>query len=283
MVVGLMTHLAKLHATANDFLVTTDEAAAPRAAALCDRARGVGADGLIVLTPGGDGADATMTLLNADGGLAEMSGNGVRCLAWVARRAGLGTAETLVVDTGGGRRPLALTCDATGDVVHAVCDMGPVTFVAESIPVLGPTRDLTAAVDGVEYRGDAAGIGNPHWVCFVDDPARVPLARIGPVLEHDHRFPARTNVEVVRVDGARALTMRVWERGVGETLSCGTGACAAAAVAHERGLVGEQVAVWVPGGRLDVDLGPTVRLGGPVVHVFDVDLDLDAFGAGEDR
>jgi diaminopimelate epimerase len=280
MVVGAMMRLSKLHATENDFLVTTDHAAGVHAAALCDRSRGVGADGLIVLGPGADGADATMTLFNADGGLAEMSGNGARCLAWVARREGLGTAERLVVDTGGGRRRLDLTCDATGAVVHAVCDMGPVTFVAEEIPVVGAAQDLAAEVDGTEYRGDAAGIGNPHWVMLVDEPDAVPLERVGPVLEHDPRFPARVNIEVVRVEGPRGIAMRVWERGVGETRSCGTGACAAAAVVHARGLVGERVVVRARGGDLDVELGPTVRLGGPVVHVFDVTVDPDAVEVG---
>jgi diaminopimelate epimerase len=103
----------------------------------------------------------------------------------------------------------------------------------------------------------------------------------GPRLEHDERFPNRTNVEFIALSpGAPdALTMRVWERGVGETLSCGTGACASAAVAHHRGLVGDRVVVHVPGGDLTVDLGTTLRLGGPVRHVFDVALDLDGFRA----
>jgi diaminopimelate epimerase len=125
--------------------------------------------------------------------------------------------------------------------------------------------------------GDTASIGNPHLVVFVDDVASAPVTTAGPRLEHDARFPDRTNVEFVKVTGSDELTMRVWERGVGETLSCGTGACAAAAVARRRGLVGERVVVNVRGGRLAVELGETVRLGGPVVHVFDVDVDLPAF------
>ena len=123
-----MTRFSKLHATGNDFLVTTTPVTAGQAVALCDRFTGVGADGVLVLEPGTDGADATMTLTNADGSTAEMSGNGARCLAWVARREGMGTPERLVVDTGGGRRTLDLAVDARGDVVHAVCDMGAVTF-----------------------------------------------------------------------------------------------------------------------------------------------------------
>lgn len=284
MVVSSMTTLraSKLHATGNDFVVVPADAAALTAAdaiALCDRHRGIGADGLLVLGPGTDGADATMTLYNADGGLAEMSGNGARCLAWAARRAGYGEPERLVVDTGGGRRVLELTLDADKDVAHAVCDMGPVTFEPAAIPLAAPTPfGLVAEVHGTAYEGDAAGMGNPHFVLFVDDPASARVTQHGPRLEHDARFPARTNVEFVApTPGERdGLTMRVWERGVGETLSCGTGACAAAAVARRRGLVGDRVTVHVPGGDLSVLVGETIRLGGPVVHVFDVEVDLAA-------
>ena len=269
------TALHKLHATGNDFLVTTAPLTGADAVALCDRWTGVGADGLLVLGPGNNGADATMALYNADGSRAEMSGNGARCLAWVARRHGMGTPERLVVDTGGGRRVLDLTTDAAGHVVHAVCDMGAVTFEPGMIPVTAETAfDLEAVAPGFAASGDAAGMGNPHWVLVVPDPATVDLAVVGPRLEHDGRFPSRVNVEVVAVIAPDVLTMRVWERGVGETRSCGTGVCAAAAVAHRRGLVGHDVKVTVPGGDLSVVLGETVRLGGPVVHVFDVELDL---------
>jgi diaminopimelate epimerase len=113
-------------------------------------------------------------------------------------------------------------------------------------------------------------------VLFVDDPAAVPVTVHGPILEHDPRFPRRVNVEFVTPTGPDRMTMRVWERGAGETLSCGTGACASAAVAQRRGLAGEHVRVDVLGGELAVTLGPTVRLGGPVVHVFDVTLSPEA-------
>jgi diaminopimelate epimerase len=275
MVDGAMTRLSKLHATGNDFLVSTGPVEARHAVALCDRHTGIGADGVLVLMPGTDGADAAMTLFNADGSIAEMSGNGIRCLAWVARREGLGTSERLVVDTGGGRRTVDLTCDAAGTVVHAVCDMGALTFEPAAIPVLADrTEGLAATVAGTDFEGDAVGIGNPHWVLVVDDPGTVDLATIGPRLEHDPRFPNRVNIEVIARRGPDTLTMRVWERGVGETQSCGTGACAAAAVAHRRGLVGADVTVHVPGGALTVALGETARLGGPVVHVFDVEVDV---------
>jgi diaminopimelate epimerase len=279
--------LAKLHATGNDFLVWSrlGPASDPRdlvareVVALCDRHRGVGADGLIVVQPGHDGADCAMQLWNADGRAAELSGNGLRCLAWVATRAGVGDGKRLVVDTGGGRREIDLVLDANGDVMAATVDMGPVTFVPAEIPLDAPAAfDLEATYHGVTYEGDAAGMGNPHLVLFVDDPATAHVVGHGPRLEYDDRFPNRTNVEFVAPTPGEpdAITMRVWERGVGETLSCGTGACAAAAVAHRRGLVGERVTVHVAGGDLTVELGETVRLGGPVAHVFDVEVDLAA-------
>lgn len=271
----MTVRLAKIHATGNDFLVTTASLTAADAVALCNRFTGIGADGLLLLGPGTDGADATMTLFNADGGIAEMSGNGARGLAWLARRQGMGTPTRLVVDTGGGRRVLDLECDEQGEVRHATCDMGAVTFDPAAIPLAAASAfAVVADLDGVAVSGDGAGIGNPHWVLIVDDPDAVDVARHGARLEHDARFPNRVNVEFIAVTAPDVVTMRVWERGVGETQSCGTGACAAVAVAHRRGLVGQRVTVKVPGGSLEVTLGDTVRLGGPVVHVFDVDVDL---------
>lgn len=269
--------ISKLHATGNDFIVTRAEVTGAEAVLLCDRQHGIGADGLLVLGPGSGGSDATMTLFNADGGSAEMSGNGARCIAWAARRAGYGAVDRLIVDTGGGRRALDLVLDAHGDVAYATCDMGAVTFDPSAIPLdAASSFDLIAIVGDVEYIGDAAGIGNPHLVLLVEDPKKVDVVNHGPVLEHDARFPTRTNVEFISCTPGEsdAIDMRVWERGVGETLSCGTGACASVAVAHHRGLVGDEVLVHLRGGDLSVELGGTIRLGGPVVHQFDREVDL---------
>jgi diaminopimelate epimerase len=230
-------YLSKLQATGNDFLVWMPEPGAPTLAAetvawLCDRHRGIGADGLLTLTPGVDGADATMLLQNADGGEAEMSGNGIRALAWVAVRAGLNRGDELEVDTGGGPRALALDRAPNGELARAEVVMGAVEIEETNFAV---------TVHKVEYRGDVANVGNPHFVTFVDDPA----------------------------------TARVWERGAGETQACGTGACAVATVAHARGLVDDQVTVTFPGGPLTVTVGDPVRLAGPVAHVFDVDIEIE--------
>jgi len=270
--------VSKLHGTGNDFLVTValDGGPAPDAAvarALCDRHRGIGADGLITMLPGQDGADCTMELRNADGGIAEMSGNGVRCLAWVAHREGLSRGDELTVDTGGGRRTLQLAVEG-GSVSSATVDMGPVTFEPSEIPVNTPSAfDLEATYHGTEYQGDAVGIGNPHFVVFVDDVEAARVTQHGPHLEVDDRFPKHTNVEFVQILGRDRFRMRVWERGVGETLSCGTGVCAASASAHRRNLVDTSLVVQVPGGSHTVQLGDTVVLGGEVRHVFDVDVD----------
>jgi diaminopimelate epimerase len=263
--------LSKLHATGNDFLVRVAlEPGAPELDAetvrfLCDRHRGIGADGCITIGPAATDADCTMTLRNADGGVAEMSGNGIRCLAWVAARQGLGSEHRLVVDTAAGQRAITLARGADGDVVAADVDMGGVTI---------ERTDVTITVHGVDYAGAIANIGNPHFVTFVDDPETVRVASHGAIIERNDLFPNGANVEFVRVDARNALTMRVWERGAGETLSCGTGACAAAFVAHSRGLVDENVQMHVPGGVLAIAIGETVRLGGPVVHVFDVDIEV---------
>lgn len=281
--------LSKLQATGNDFLVLADLDGAwgealdgATRALLCDRRRGVGADGLIRVLPGRDGAALSMELTNADGGPAEVSGNGLRCLAWVAVRRGLVPGLAFSVATAGGIRAVEFAqVGAPAPLGHARVDMGPAIFDAPAIPVEVPSPfGLEARVDGVVYEGDAAGMGNPHLVLFVDDLAAIPVEQHGPILEHDPRFPRRTNVEFVRVESPGELRMRVWERGVGETLSCGSGACAAAAVAHRRGLVGSRCAVEVTGGRLTVEVGQSIWLGGPVAHVFDVEVDVDAVRAG---
>ena len=213
--------LAKLEATGNDFLVsvaaagTTTAFTPAEAAALCDRHFGIGADGLIAIEPGTDGADCTMVLRNADGGVAEMSGNGARTLAWVAHRAGIGDGKRLIVDTGGGRREIDLELDpATNAVVHATVDMGPVTFDPVEIPLEAPSPfDLEATFHGTTYRGDAAGVGNPHLVLWVEDPATARVTQHGPRLEHDDRFPNRTNVEFIALSVGR--TRRADDAGLG--------------------------------------------------------------------
>ena len=242
-------HLAKLHATGNDFLVRLAlDAGRPRStpaavAALCDRHRGIGADGLITIGPGTDGADCTMTLRNADGGDAEMSGNGIRCLAWVAARAGLGTSDALVVDTAAGRRAVALDARRRRRRRRA-----PTSTWARS-PSIPPRSRRRAVARSTSRRRSTAstyrGRRGRHRqsaprAASSTTPTPCPVTQHGPRLEHDARFPQRTNVEFVAVDRRRRDRACGCGSGAsGETLSCGTGACAAAAVAHRRGLVGD--------------------------------------------
>ena len=274
--------LAKLHGLGNDFLVLVDmddvtPIDAGLAIALCDRRRGLGADGLIRVSPGSDGADVTMTLRNADGSLAEMSGNGIRCLALaVARTRGVASLD-LRVATGGGVRALSLRAGRAGSAEVDV-DMG------KARP--GPEPDtgwLSLPVDAVLLRGPdgeypgllTLDVGNPHLVVLVADPHAVDLSDAGPVAER--QFAAGINVGFVAAAAGEvdALDLRVWERGAGITEACGSGATAAAHAAHEWGLVGERVTVHLPGGDVRVAIGDTLRLSGPAVHVADCTIDDD--------
>jgi diaminopimelate epimerase len=273
-------HLSKLHGLGNDFLVVVDLDGATTidaglAMALCDRRRGLGADGLIRVSAGTEGADVTMTLHNADGSLAEMSGNGIRCLALaVARHRGVDALE-LSVATGGGVRQLSLRTTVPG-AAEVEVDMGKARPGPEpdtgwlSLPV---TARLLDGPEG-EFPGlSTVDLGNPHLVVLVDDPDAVDLAEAGPVAER--QFSGGINVGFVApAAGERdALDLRVWERGAGITEACGTGASAAAHAAHDWGLVGERVTVHLPGGDVQVALGDTLVLSGPAVHIADCVVD----------
>ncbi|MBW3610240.1 MAG: diaminopimelate epimerase [Actinobacteria bacterium] len=273
--VGDTVHLTKHHGLGNDFLLLVDlhdltPVGAATARWLCDRRRGVGADGFIRVAPppaGGDGAgaDVAMTLRNADGGEAEMSGNGIRCLGQaVARHRGV-TSLDLTVATAGGVRELRVRPGPPHDPATAWVDVD-----------MGPARPGTATwVTTVELDATkvvTVDMGNPHLVLLVDDPAGVDLAELGPRLSA--QFDHGSNVEVIRLAaGAEdTLELRVWERGVGLTQACGTGACAAAHAAHDWGLVGERVRVRMLGGEVDVTLGATVALAGPATFVADIEV-----------
>jgi diaminopimelate epimerase len=276
--------LSKYQASGNDFLIVDelDEAVgALDAPALCDRWLGVGADGLI-RAGRGSAAPFSFTLTNADGSPAEMSGNGMRCLAaWLRDREHVTHGASFDVETGAGMRHVWLTLDG------ATVDMGRPNFTLAAIPMHGPAwetyREQPFDVgDGRSLRATALSMGNPHLVLFTEeDPERYHLEHIGPALEHHERFPERTNVELARVSSDGGIDVRVWERGVGETLACGTGACAVAVAANEAGLTDAEVVVRFRGGPLHVErrMDGEVLLGGPVGHVFDATVDLDEIGA----
>ena len=275
---GLRLH--KLHGLGNDFLVAlVDELpaeadAARTAAALCHR-ESIGADGLIyaVVDSPSNGADraATMRLWNSDGSPAEVSGNGLRCLAHAITRT-LGAAELdIVVYTVAGPRLCSIQPTHAPDTVVGTSEMGT--------PAPGPDPDRPdpspAAVaaqflndDAVE-RWQAVDMGNPHAVLAVADPVAVPVTEAGPAIEA--LFTGGINVHFGAVTGPDELTLGVWERGAGATAACGTGAVAAAAVFHRWGLVGQNVTVRMAGGEARVDLSEPVTLTGESTYVATVD------------
>jgi diaminopimelate epimerase len=264
-------HASKHEGAGNDFLVVLDPEDRVRLTVaqvrlLADRRRGVGADGIIRVGPGRDGCDLSMQLFNADGGEAEMSGNGIRCLAQAAVDAGLVAPPSFTVATAAGTRTVEYAPGERAGWARASVDMGPVR--------LGP--DQPQEFDG--RRARTVDVGNPHLVLLGPDTDAVDVAERGPKLQAS--FAGGINVEWVTVvhdhDGD-LLDLRVWERGVGETLACGTGSVAAAAAARSWDVVRPgTVRVRNPGGVLEVDLGDgehrTTHLTGPVRKVADVDI-----------
>jgi diaminopimelate epimerase len=272
--------LSKYQASGNDFLIVDelDTSIGPLdVPELCDRWFGVGADGLIRVGRG-DAAPFSFSLANADGTPAEMSGNGMRCLgAWLRDRGYVANGASFEVDTPAGIRHLWLTLDG------ATVGMGRPNFTMAAIPMRGPAWETFQQQpfdvgDGRTLRATALSMGNPHLVLFTEeDPERYHLEHIGPALEHHELFPERTNVEFARIGSDGGIDVRVWERGVGETLACGTGACAVAVAANEAGEAEAEVVLRFRGGPLRVErrTDGEVLLGGPVHHVFDAEVELD--------
>jgi diaminopimelate epimerase len=265
--------LTKHHGAGNDFLVFLDaDGRRPLSPAevrvLCDRHRGLGADGVLRVVRGGAGAALTMDLRNADGGPAEMSGNGIRCLVQAAVDGGWVVPGPVTVATPGGVRTVLYRTDERPGLGFGSVDMGAAT--------LGPELDVGELPEEVAPAirfARTVGMGNPHIVLFGAPVDADIVATVGPPLEHS--VAGRANVEFVwPATDSDTLTMRVWERGVGETLACGTGACAAVAAAHSWGLVGSVVLVHSPGGTLQVGLGTDgIVLTGPTQKVADVVVD----------
>ena len=253
----------KHHGAGNDFLVLIDpDGANPLSPdlvrALCDRHFGVGADGVIRVLAGGDQADLVMVLQNADGSEAEMSGNGMRCLAQAAVQSALVAPPTFTVATGGGVRTVAYAQGGDPDTAWATVSMGGAELGENQPQKFGDRKVRT--VD----------MGNPHLVMFGPDLDDVDVAGIGAHLQTV--YEGGVNVEFITTgDEPDHLVLRVFERGVGETQACGTGSAAAAAAAHSWGLVGRNVAVHNPGGTLEVDLDDDeILLAGPVHRVASV-------------
>ena len=266
---------AKYEATGNDFVMVVDldderPITAEVAAQLCDRRFGIGADGLIRIVRSGDAA-LFMDYRNADGSVAEMCGNGVRCVAALARDAGLIDMTAFDVATRAGIRRVDLLADGRISV-----EMGHPAFAKSAIPMRGPAWETFLAEPfdiggGTTVKASALSMGNPHLVLLIeDDPDRYHVSHIVPALEHHELFPEGTNVEFAHVTN-EAIVTRVWERGSGETMACGSGACAVAVAANEAGLAPARTMVRFPGGDLEVERREDgeVQLTGPASHVFE--------------
>ena len=241
---------------------------------ISDRHFGVGSDGLIMINPS-DKADFEMEMYNADGSRGEMCGNGIRCVAKYVYDYGLTDKTSISVETLGGIKYLDLTVE-DGKVSLVKVDMGRPELEPSRIPVVAEgdrAVDEPITVDGKEYRMTCVSMGNPHAVVYVDcDVKELSLEEIGPGFEHHERFPKRVNTEFVRVLDRKTVEMRVWERGSGETLACGTGACAVAVSSALNGLTEDEVTVKLLGGDLRIQWDrerDTVYMTGPAAVVFD--------------
>ncbi len=262
-----MLHLTKHHGLGNDFLVALaadnpDLVPDPAVArALCDRRTGLGADGLLyALAPSEPEHDACMVLLNSDGSEAEISGNGIRCLGQALLRAAGQAEGALSIETPGGVRALRTVRGEVDAELWIQVDMG----AAHPGPELGPATQEFAA-----ERRCTVDIGNPHLVLLVRDPDRIDLSVVGPELESD--YAEGINVHAVAVEARDRLRLRVWERGAGITMACGSGAVAATVAAQDWGLVDDRVLVEMPGGTAVVERSDTTMLlTGPAVFLAEV-------------
>lgn len=275
-----MLSFTKMHSLGNDF-VLLDGVRRPfhlgrdHIQHLSDRHRGIGCDQLIVAEPGRNGADFSIRIFNTDGSQAEQCGNGARCFAKFLHDEGLTDQTRLVVDTGS--RLIQLEIE---DDWQVVVDMGAPGFEPGALPFDAQDEanvyQLDVAGETVEI--SAISLGNPHAVLLVDDVDTAPVERLGPAIERHSRFPQRTNVGFACPITRSKIRLRVWERGVGETLACGSGACAAAVACHRLGRIDEEIEVELPGGIASVrwsGQGP-VFLRGPAVTVYRGEIDPDA-------
>lgn len=243
-----------------------------------DRHFGIGSDGLIMINPSKT-ADFEMEMYNADGSRGEMCGNGIRCVAKYVYDYGLTDKTQISVETLGGIKYLDLTVE-DGKVSLVKVDMGKPELEADLIPIISEREqviDEPIEVDGKEYHMTGVSMGNPHTVIYVDDVKGLDLEKIGPKFENHERFPKRINTEFVHCIDRQTVEMRVWERGSGETLACGTGACAVAVSSILNNLTDTQVTVKLLGGDLQIEWDrekDRVFMTGPATVVFDGVIDI---------
>ena len=264
----------KMHGLGNDYVVIDDRDqkitdAAGLAKRLCERRFSVGADGLLLIY-NSTVADVKMRIFNSDGSEAEMCGNGIRCFAKYCYENGIAKKSEFTVETLSGIKHVWLNLNGN-EVATVNVDMGEPNWKRESLPMLGEGTCINCnlEVDGEPYKITCLSVGNPHCVIFVENVDEFPVDYVGPIVENDRAFPKRTNVGFVQVLNKGSLKVRVWERGCGETLSCGTGTCAAVAAANKLGKVGVKVSVQVLGGELQVEVAKTLFLSGAAEKVYE--------------
>lgn len=269
----------KMHGIGNDYVYINcfeEEVPDPQALAIqvSDRHFGIGSDGLILIRPSAV-ADCEMAMYNADGSRAEMCGNGIRCVGKYVYDNGLVKKKTLTVETLAGIKTLELTVNEENDTVSMVTvNMGEPILAPEQIPVLfeeNPVRAVPLTAGEREYRVTCVSMGNPHAVLFVDNVEKLDLEKLGPLFENHEKFPRRINTEFIELLDRKHLKMRVWERGSGETLACGTGACASAVAAILNDYADRTVEVELLGGKLTIFWNPQdncVYMTGPAKKVF---------------
>ncbi|MEM2863773.1 MAG: diaminopimelate epimerase [Candidatus Bathyarchaeia archaeon] len=269
----------KMHGLGNDYIVIDgwrhriqEDRLSRTAELLCRRRFSVGADGLILAEPPHSAAaDVRMRIFNADGSEAEMCGNGIRCLAKFVYENNIRKAHVLNVETLAGLRRVELRI-SDGRVIGVKVDMGAPSFNREDLPMKGegPFINGILNVSGFEFKASCVSVGNPHCVIFVEDVEGFPVDKWGPLIEGHRFFPRRINVEFAEVIGNNKVKVRTWERGCGETLACGTGACAVAAVADKLGLIRGETEIILRGGKLKVAVeGGGLTMEGPAVKVYE--------------
>ncbi len=266
----------KMHGLGNDYVVIDNrdgkisDKQAPRwAERLCERRFSVGADGLLLVFQS-QVANVKMRIFNSDGSEAEMCGNGIRCFAKYCYENAIVKKTEFSVETLSGVKHVWLTLDGD-EVVLVKVDMGAPNWQRASLSMVGEGTYINQPleVDDDLYKVTCLSMGNPHCVTFVENVDVFPVYTVGKLVENHKAFPKRTNVGFVQVLSHSELSVRVWERGCGETLACGTGTCAAVAAANKLGKVGNKVTVHLLGGDLQVDVGETILLSGAAEKVFE--------------
>ena len=241
---------------------------------LSDRHFGIGSDGVILIDkPENENSDFKMRIFNSDGSEAEMCGNGIRCVAKFIHDNNLSGKDKLAIDTLAGIKKVKLIEDNKGKCNEVIVDMGEPVFQDRNIPydVYEPfAKDLDLDIKGEKMRFTAVSMGNPHAVTFIENLDDFNVSSIGPIVENNPKFPNRTNVEFVQILDKNNIKVRVWERGVGETYACGTGACAAVVASGLNGYTEELVTVELPGGRLKIEWGKDnhIYMQGPAKTVY---------------